>query len=591
MRVDQIVGQAFGAMLVAAPSSSGCWHFGIENGRGAGSGGAVLLTGHGTGKSALLDEVRADASVAPCSRPRGARRAVVRFPASSDLLRPAWTQIEILRPAWSGGAACHARHRSSFTGSASSYRAAATCFVALASSGPCWCSWTNRVLARRAVTAMRIRVRGSSSACHRRARRHRRASRRGLPPSFLARVERLELRILDRDDARALLRSVVPDVSYGVEEAVLDHTLGNPLTIVEITRNLSEAERRADTPVVPSSLLPPRLRDLYAHRFESLSTPAHDVVLFAALSRFDTMEVLQATCALAHLDVDEIEQAVDRGLVRDDGRIRFRHPLVRAAAIDLAVERRRWAHRHLADVMPSIDAAWHHASASLGPDESRSPRHSTPGPRSTGSPATARTRPRPAALRRAARMTTRKSSRAGRFFAAGSAALGAGDAGRAHRLLEESIDTATTSSERATGSAPSPASSRCGSPAPAERTCGSWRPRRRWPPTTVPPRRGCSPMRRSPQRPGTAPRARDGGAGRGRSFGRGCGGDRAGRHHATRGVSRSAAKGAVRHECSTRWSPCSRKSTSPVRPANRCCSRSTCRCNPSATTRRTCSRG
>ena len=114
------------------------------------------------------------------------------------------------------------------------------------------------------------------------------------------------------------------------------------------------------------------------------------------------------------LDAAALEPAEDAGLLRlVDGRLAFRHPLVRSAVYHAATPSdRRAAHRALADALagsPHAEArAWHLAGAALGPDEEAAARARAGGrarPPRGGYAAAA------AALERAARLSPDSSRR------------------------------------------------------------------------------------------------------------------------------------------------------------------------------------
>src|SRR5918995_5272734 len=74
------------------------------------------------------------------------------------------------------------------------------------------------------------------------------------------------------------------------------------------------------------------------------------------------------------IGTDAADPAEAAGLIELGARVRFRHPLVRAAAYrSAAVPDRRRVHRALAEATdPGTDPdrrAWHRAQAAVGPDE------------------------------------------------------------------------------------------------------------------------------------------------------------------------------------------------------------------------------
>jgi DNA-binding CsgD family transcriptional regulator len=148
--------------------------------------------------------------------------------------------------------------------------------------------------------------------------------------------------------------------------------------------------------------------------------------------------VLRAGARLG-VEAGALDQAESAGLVRTgDGRLAFRHPLVRSATYQTAsLSARQAAHRALAEVLTGEDAAdqraWHLATATVGPDDDAADglEKSADRARRRGGHAAAA-----AALERAATLTGDDRERGRRLAAAAAAAWLAGQADRAAALLD-----------------------------------------------------------------------------------------------------------------------------------------------------------
>lgn len=143
---------------------------------------------------------------------------------------------------------------------------------------------------------------------------------------------------------------------------------GNPLYALEIARALPDAGIPAD----PQARLPVpgSLGSLMVGRVAALPAPTRDALLLAATAAVPAVETLE----LVLLGVTEaLQPAVVAGIVTlEEGNVRFAHPLLAQAVLDLAspAELRR-AHAALAEATPSPDArARHLGQAAQGPDES-----------------------------------------------------------------------------------------------------------------------------------------------------------------------------------------------------------------------------
>lgn len=133
---------------------------------------------------------------------------------------------------------------------------------------------------------------------------------------------------------------------------ISDTAGGNPLFALELARSLLGSPDAAD-----ASVLPVRLRDAVAARLAALSPPAREATLAAALSQRPTPALL-GSLALTE-GVEEAERA--GVLVREAGRLRFSHPLLAAASVDLATApARRSMHASLASRAVDVETRARH---------------------------------------------------------------------------------------------------------------------------------------------------------------------------------------------------------------------------------------
>ncbi|MDA0159512.1 LuxR C-terminal-related transcriptional regulator [Solirubrobacter ginsenosidimutans] len=265
-------------------------------------------------------------------------------------------------------------------------------------------------------------------------------------PAGLARFEVLALSGLDRADARAVLDRA-GRLAPADRERVLDAAEGIPLALLELPRG-PEAEMGT-------------VERAFADRVSALPEASRTALLLAAAD--DDPEGRTALHALAGeevrggggatgggatggapaspgVSVGAFGPAEAAGLVRlVDGRVVFRHPLVRSAVYGAATfEQRRDAHERLGGALTaSADAdrrAWHLAGAVAAPDAAVAAEleRSADRARARGGYAAAA-----ATLERAAQLTADDAPRARRLVAAADAARFAGDVGHAEALAGE----------------------------------------------------------------------------------------------------------------------------------------------------------
>jgi DNA-binding CsgD family transcriptional regulator len=266
-------------------------------------------------------------------------------------------------------------------------------------------------------------------------------------------VESISLTGLAREAAADLLgqsdaSSLAPDVAGRLFEA----THGNPLALLELPGLLSAEQLAGTAPLRDPLPAGSTVERAFARRAEALPESSRKALVVAAVSSSSEAEVIVAGLTGLGLPAEALEPAEDAGLVRIiEGRLEFRHPLVRSALYHGApASDRRNAHRALAEGLadsPRTEArAWHLAGAALGPDQeaadalAQAAHHA----RRRGGYATAA-----AALERAARLSPDAQVGVERLAAAADAAWRAGRTEAATDLVKETLAGATDERLRA----------------------------------------------------------------------------------------------------------------------------------------------
>lgn len=190
-------------------------------------------------------------------------------------------------------------------------------------------------------------------------------------PAAVDGIERLSLGGLLASDAAALLPR---EISADVIARLSAGTGGNPLAMLEVAATLTSAQRIGAAPLPEPFAVGPRLRDVYGRTLESLSPAAWQAVLLLATSRDEDAGLVTEALRAEGLDhAAAFAEAESRGVLDGDtGALRFRHPLLRAAAWRLASQaQRRAAHQTLAAVLSADgeDRLWHLSAAALGRDD------------------------------------------------------------------------------------------------------------------------------------------------------------------------------------------------------------------------------
>lgn len=255
----------------------------------------------------------------------------------------------------------------------------------------------------------------------------------------LAALPSLHIDRLADADARALLSAIMPTrLDEIVRDNILAEADGNPLALLEFNRAIPPAQLAGGYGLMSAKPVATRLEQSYGQRLRELPPQTRMFVLLAAAEPTGEPAWLWAAAARLGLGADAGVPAEQTGLVSVDTRLRFRHPLVRSAIYRSATpsERRR-AHAALAEVISGPVAvehrAWHRAHATDAPDEAIAlelVESSERARRRGGSAAAA------AFLAYAVALTPDPTRRAERALAAALCKLDAGDPEAAARLLE-----------------------------------------------------------------------------------------------------------------------------------------------------------
>lgn len=182
----------------------------------------------------------------------------------------------------------------------------------------------------------------------------------------------LEVGGLDAQSAHALLsvrldRRVAPDVV----ERLLRTAHGNPLALLELPSALSAAQLDGVEPIVGPPPVRGAVEAAFGARVAHLPDAARRVLLLAAADEAGDVATVQRAAERLGLALSDLDDAEREELVRVDGAVTFRHPLVRSAVYRAATRsERREAHEALAAaVSDPVSGAWHRAVVADRPDE------------------------------------------------------------------------------------------------------------------------------------------------------------------------------------------------------------------------------
>jgi tetratricopeptide (TPR) repeat protein len=199
--------------------------------------------------------------------------------------------------------------------------------------------------------------------------------RTGHPSAFLtAGLPELVVHGVDESAADDILLTKAGVLNQADRLRIRREAQGNPLALLELPGAWAGSmSPPADWQQPPLSA---RLERAFAGRFAELPSVTRDGVLVAAVDPVNELdEILAAASELSGSASDAyvFGPAADVGLLRiDDGRVHFRHPLVRSGVLQSeTLTRRQAAHAALAGVLAGdpYRRTWHRAQSIVGPDD------------------------------------------------------------------------------------------------------------------------------------------------------------------------------------------------------------------------------
>ena len=279
------------------------------------------------------------------------------------------------------------------------------------------------------------------------------AMREEEPSAFdSAGLRKLRIGGLREQPARRLLSEhAAGEIAPAVVEQLMSVAAGNPLALLEIPgaalpAGQLEGRELLDEPLPVGS----GIKQAFARRLEQLPPDTRDTLLVTAASEQDEGAVLAAALQMRGLSETALAPAEHAGLITiTDGRIRFKHLLVRSVVYHGASrEQRRAAHAALAAACDKTAdrRAWHLAAAAVGPDEKIAAALEDAAARAAargGLATAART------YERAARLTPDSDARGGRLLAAATLAHATGRLAWTSDLVLAGLPLATTATVRA----------------------------------------------------------------------------------------------------------------------------------------------
>ncbi|MDX6222656.1 MAG: hypothetical protein QOD91_1710 [Frankiales bacterium] len=270
---------------------------------------------------------------------------------------------------------------------------------------------------------------------------------------FLDDLPSLTVQGLDVGASRQLLSSLSHGaMDPGVEYQLAVRAAGNPLALVELSRDLTD-EQLAGTTWLPDPLpLAADMQTRFVRQIAALAPGVQTLLLLAAAEPSGVADLFERAADILCVSDALRDRQSWADLLELDTHVTIRHPLIRSAAYrGASLAARRHVHAAIAaagdpDTDPDL-VAWHRAEATSGPDESVAAALEQSADRAGsrgGAAASA------AFLRRAAELTPQPARRGERLLDAAAAEFRAGGTARAVALLDRAEPDLARESARAT---------------------------------------------------------------------------------------------------------------------------------------------
>ena len=156
-----------------------------------------------------------------------------------------------------------------------------------------------------------------------------------------------------------------------VRERLVAETRGNPLALVELPRGLAPGELAGGFGLLDAPALSGRIEESFRRRLRPLPDDTQRLLLVAAAEPAGEPILLWRAAERLGIGRRPLPSPI-RLVVASRRAVRFRHPLVRAAAYRAASLATGRAYRALAEATTGLNPhrrAWHRAQAAAGPDE------------------------------------------------------------------------------------------------------------------------------------------------------------------------------------------------------------------------------
>jgi len=252
----------------------------------------------------------------------------------------------------------------------------------------------------------------------------------------------LRLSGLTKSASAALLEERAADLAPNMRDRLIEEATGNPLALIELATAPCAGDPISGPPTVAAALSTGgrRVLDAFGLQIDRLPRSTRMALLVAAAEDTGELGVVFDALRRIKFELNDFEAAERARLVGlSDGVLTFRHPLIRSAVYGrAAVTDRIMAHRALADALAAPELAdrraWHLAAAAVGFDDDAADAMEAAAVRADrrgGYAASA------AAHERAARLTADPVVRGGRLAAAAMGARDSGQLDRAAALAQE----------------------------------------------------------------------------------------------------------------------------------------------------------